>query len=137
MTVMWAPRQRLLFGLPRHLLDPLCQHRLIRRRAKPLQKIHEPRVVADQDARLFFLDAGDEFAGRAQARAHHDNSARTNPSRSDPNGIPRTRFVPLLIIRVGFAKSWRLPVYPGERTSSPLVGMSQRCQMRKSYLVPN
>jgi hypothetical protein len=40
-----------------HLLNPLRQHRPIRRRAKPLQQVHEPRIVADQNPRLVFLDA--------------------------------------------------------------------------------
>src|SRR5438105_7531986 len=41
---------------------------------------------------------------------------------------------PSWVIRVGLAGPRRLPVYPGERTSSGPVAMSQRCQQRKSRL---
>ena len=32
---------------------------------------------------------------------------------------------------------WRLPVFPYEQTSSALVGMSQKCQQRKSQFLFN
>src|SRR3979411_2735453 len=43
----------------RHLLDPARQHRPIGGGAKALQQVHEAGVVADQYARLVFLDAND------------------------------------------------------------------------------
>src|SRR4051794_5402776 len=42
------------------LLDAPSEHRPVGRGPKALQQVHEPRVVADQDARLVLLDPGDD-----------------------------------------------------------------------------
>jgi hypothetical protein len=44
------------------------------------------------------------------------------------------RAYPLRVIRVVLTERRALPVYPDKQTSSESVGMSQRCQQRKSRL---